>query len=177
MTGARAWWLAAVAAIVLTGAAFAIAASQRQGNDVPKLGEARQMLVPAADARRAMDVGDDTPSRGFRTVVFFLPNGKYPAFVASLRDWGPLADSRADYPADIVAVFRHEPKGPSVTTPVGGDPFGDIARAYGITPPRDGGPPVGYAIVDSQLRVRFAANDSDALDHLNQIAAILEAVP
>ncbi len=35
-------------------------------------------------------------------------------------------------PADIVAVLPHEPHGPSVLTPVGGDPTGSIAGAYGM---------------------------------------------
>ena len=167
----------AVVALVLTGSAVAFTATHRPDDDLPNLREARRMLVPAADARRAADVGDDTPTRGFHTVVFFLPDGKYPAFVRALRDWGPLADSQADSPVDIVAVLPHEPQGASVITPVGGDPSGAIARAYGMPVPPDGGPAMGYAIVDSRLRVRYVAADPDILRHLDRVAAILEAVP
>lgn len=168
----------AFAAVIVAGGAVAITVTHRGGGDgLPTPSEARRMLVPHAAARRAVHVGDDTPARGFRTVVFFLADGDYPTFVHTLRGWGPLADSRTAHPADIVAILPHEPHGPSVITPVGSDPSGTLARAYGIAGPPDGGPPVGYAIVDSQLRVRYATEDPDILDHLDEVAAILEAVP
>lgn len=91
--------------------------------------------------------------------------------------WGPLTDSQTAKPTDIVAVLPHEPQGPSVITPVGGDPTGRIARAYGMPMPPDGGPPVGYAIVDTRLRLRYATADPDVLAHLDQVAAVLEAAP
>ena len=168
-------WVAALAGVALVGGVALVTTIHTSGDDLPTLSEARRMLLPAADARPAVEVGDDSPTRGFRTVVFFLADGQYPAFVHALRDWGPLADSDADNPADIVAVLPHEPKGSSVITPVGGDP-GHIARAYGIPLPPDG-PPVGYAIVDSRLMVRYATPDPDVLDHLDLVAAILQAVP
>ncbi len=175
MTRRRAIWIATLVAVVLVGSVAVVATMHRSGDDLPTMGEARRLLVPAADARRAVDVGDDSPTRGFRTVVFFLADGQYPAFVQAVRGWGPLADSDADNPADIVAVLPHEPQSSSVITPVGGDPTGAIARAYGI--PLPDGPPVGYALVDSQLRVRYATPDPHILDHLGRVAAILQAVP
>ena len=36
---------------------------------------------------------------------------------------------------------------------------------------------MGYTIVDSRLRVRYATADADVLSHLERVASILEAVP
>lgn len=162
---------------MLVGGSVAVTAFRRPDDDLPSLREARQMLVPADRAPKAVQVGDDTPTRGFRTVVFFIPDGHYRRFVQAIGGWSPLADGRADHPADVVAVLPHEPQGPSVTTPVGGDPTGTIARAYDIALPSGGEDPVGFAIVDSRLRVRYATADADVLSHLERVASILEAVP
>jgi len=178
MSRSRALLTLAVAGLIVAGSTIAITVTHRAGGDaLPTPSEARRMLVQPAAAPRAVQVGDDTPARGFRTVVFFLADGDYPAFVDTLRGWGPLADSRAAHPADIVAILPHKPHGPYVITPVGSDPSGTLARAYGIAGAPDGGPPVGYAIVDSQLRVRYATGDPDILDHVDEVAVILEALP
>lgn len=177
VTQRRAVGIGAVAAVGIVGIGVAFTATRGPDDNLLSLSEARRMLVSAADARRVVEVGDDSPTRGFRTVVFFLRDGQYPAFVRALRDWGPLTDSQTAKPTDIVAVLPHEPQGPSVITPVGGDPTGRIARAYGMPMPPDGGPPVGYAIVDTRLRLRYATADPDVLAHLDQVAAVLEAAP
>ncbi|PLS75598.1 MAG: hypothetical protein CYG61_06425 [Actinobacteria bacterium] len=43
--------------------------------------------------------------------------------------------------------------------------------------PRDGGPPTGYAVIDSEGRVRYRTLDPEVVDHLGEVAAILRATP
>ena len=56
------------------------------------------------------------------------------------------------------------------------DPAGDIARAVGMAAPKDGAPPIGYAVIDSTGRVRYATLDPTYLDNAFEIAVIAGAV-
>lgn len=42
---------------------------------------------------------------------------------------------------------------------------GRVARAVGMPTPRDGGPPVGYAVIDAAGRVRYATLDPEYSEH------------
>ena len=44
-----------------------------------------------------------------------------------------------------------------------------LRTAVGMRAPIDGGPPVGYAIVDSDRRVRYATLDPAYLDHASEV--------
>jgi len=54
---------------------------------------------------------------------------------------------------------------------------GRLAAAYGLRRPLDGGFAVGYAIVDSALRVRYATLDPAMADHWDELATMLRATP
>ena len=54
------------------------------------------------------------------------------------------------------------------------DPDGRIAVAFGMRTPRDHGPPVGYAVVDRQNRIRYRTLDP-SLD-LDEVRTIVDAV-
>lgn len=94
------------------------------------------ILTPAADSAPAVEVGDDSPAPGFRTVVFFLRDGQYPALVQALRGWEFLGQSGRTSPVVLLAVSAREPEGEDVITPVGSDPTGAIARTFGCRAPR-----------------------------------------
>jgi len=62
------------------------------------------ILTPAADSPPAVEVADDSPTPGFRTVVFFLRDGQYPALVQALRGWEFLGQSGRTSPVVLLAV-------------------------------------------------------------------------
>lgn len=174
------WQLAGVwvlAAVVLAGAILIEQAARGPLDDPQPARQRPGILTPAAISPPAVEVGDDSPTPGFRTVVFFLRDGQYPALVQALRGWEFLGQSGRTSPVDVLAVSAREPEGEGVITPVGSDPTGSIARTFGMPVPRDGGPPVGYAIVDTEFRVRYATLDPEVFDHLGEVATMLEAVP
>lgn len=51
----------------------------------------------------------------------------------------------------------------------------DTAAAVGLPRPRDGGAPVGYAILDGAGRVRYATLDPAAADHIPEVQTMLRA--
>jgi len=57
------------------------------------------------------------------------------------------------------------------------DPQGFLARAFGMRVPLDGGPPVGYAIVDSSGLVRYQTLDPGVVEHLAEVRTMLWATP
>ena len=60
--------------------------------------------------------------------------------------------------------------------PVVVDPAGDVARAVALPVPVDGGPGVGYAVVDADRVVRYATLDPAWLDNAFEVATIAGAV-
>lgn len=56
------------------------------------------------------------------------------------------------------------------------DPGGRAAAAYGMRVPADGGPPVGYAVVDDQSRVRYRTLDPHPAAHSGEIMTVLAAL-
>jgi alkyl hydroperoxide reductase subunit AhpC len=56
------------------------------------------------------------------------------------------------------------------------DEAGTVARAVGMPEPRDGGFPVGYAVIDSQADVRYATLDPRYLEHGFELDTVTAAV-
>lgn len=82
-----------------------------------------------------------------------------------------FADLRRAVPEDVATVIV-VPKARSVLqeprelgAPVVSDPDGSIAALVGMPEPRDGGPPVGYAVLDEDAFVRYATLDPGYLEH------------
>lgn len=163
-----------VAASVLAGAILAVQAARGPLDDPKPARQRPGILLPAAGARQAVEVGDDSPTPGFRTAVFFLRDGQYPELARALQGWAPLAEGGIASPADVLAVLPHAPEG-NTAIPVGSDLTGAVARTFGMPVPRDGGPPVGYAIIDTKFRVRYTTLDPGVLDHLDEVATMIEA--
>lgn len=57
------------------------------------------------------------------------------------------------------------------------DPASDISRAYGLRRPVGGGPPVGYAVVDSHGQLRYRTPDPSVADELSEVRTIVDAAP
>lgn len=61
--------------------------------------------------------------------------------------------------------------------PVVEDPSGELATRLAIRHPRDGGPPVGYAVVDRAGRVRYRTLDPTVADNLDEVETMVRATP
>lgn len=57
------------------------------------------------------------------------------------------------------------------------DPDGDLADAVSLPIPVDGGPGIGYAIVDSQRQLRYSTLDPAYLVNAFEVVTILKWVP
>lgn len=117
----------------------------------------------------APEVVDGIPAIGRRAVVFF----ERPAGLARLCR--ALEASTLGRHADVVVVSADG--GPCEGgARLAGDPASSYARRVGMDVPRDGGPPVGYAVVDSAQRIRYRTLDPHVADGLGEVATILAAV-
>lgn len=61
--------------------------------------------------------------------------------------------------------------------PVVTDPTGRLAAAVDLPSPVDGGPGIGYAVVDSDRRVRYSTLDPAYLANAFEVATIVGSVP
>ncbi len=93
---------------------------------------------------------------------------------------GPLCRALAEDPlsekADLVVVVAG-PAGSCPAASVVADPDASVARAYGLGSPRGGGPPVGYAVVDSSGHLRYRTLDPEVADQLDEVGTIVDALP
>ncbi len=70
-----------------------------------------------------------------------------------------------------------KPDHQATSAPLIPDTAGQIANGYQMRRPRDGGPPVGYAIVDSSGSVRYRTLDPTVWKHLKEVQTIWNATP
>lgn len=111
------------------------------------------------------------PRLGHMGVAFFARPADTAALVSAVQQNRALRDR-----ADIVIVLgAASPPAVAGPVPVVADPTGSIALAYGMRQPRDGGPAVGYAVVDMVGLVRYATLDPGAADRLGEVETILDA--
>ena len=103
-----------------------------------------------------------------RTVVFFLRPEVAAGFVEAVADRAALRDL-----ADIVVVATANVAAGDI--PVHTVDAAGVADAFGMRVPRDGGFPVGYAIVDSDGLVRYRTLDPDMAAELGEVETILRA--
>jgi hypothetical protein len=160
-----------VAAAVLFGGVLVAARAAEGPLDDPDPALQRPGFVDAGPLPSpAPTVTDDVPAEGRPSVVFFSRPDRL----------GPLchALSSQDLGDDIavVIVVAGADQGCPGGTPVIEDPGVAIARRYGLRQPRGGGPPVGYAVVDADRRIRYRTLDPTVHAELAEVATILEAL-
>ncbi|WP_219418100.1 hypothetical protein [Pseudonocardia nigra] len=95
----------------------------------------------------ASPVTPQVPQRGRPAVVFFERPGRLPALC------GALPEAELAGLADLVVVTSGT--GGCGEVPVVSDPAGRLADAYGMSVPVDGGPPIGYAVIDANGSIRY----------------------
>ena len=113
-----------------------------------------------------------------------VPGTERPAVVFFVRAGGmqklcrALAENRLAGRAAIAVVFAGtRSSGCQAAEAVVADPEGDVAEAYGMRRPRDGGPPVGYAVVDSAGDIRYRTLDPAVADRLDEVSTMVSALP
>jgi hypothetical protein len=138
--------------------------------DDPQQGDQRAgFLVDVEEARMVRGLG--LPGR---------PVGRRPVFLAFARDalsGRSVRDALGRLP-EAFAAFLVLPStsAPGAAVPTVSDSDGGIAHAVGIGRPKDGGPPIGYAVLDRRGRVRYATIDPGWPRHGDEIELITEAV-
>jgi hypothetical protein len=121
--------------------------------------------------RPAPRVTPDIPAPGRRAVVLLERPGRLERLCRALQE--------DPFPKDVdVAVVTPAEGGvcPSDAAVVV-DPTAALARRFGLSSPRGGGTPVGYAVVDSRQRIRYRTLDPHVANRLDEVATIVEAVP
>jgi len=108
------------------------------------------------------------PAAGRATVVVFLrPADAADECTAMSRQVGSAAA--------LVAVLSGPAPCPGIPA-VHLDPEGRTAAAYGMRAPVDRGPSVGYAVVDSETRVRYRTLDPHPAANSREVLTILRAL-
>ena len=109
--------------------------------------------------------------------MFFVRPAQLAQLQAALgdRDGTKLAAS-ADL-SIVVSSIRTSGAHPAGSAPVVADPGGLIATGYEMRRPRDGGPPVGYAVVGPDRTVRFRTEDPGLSGRLAEVLTMVKALP
>ena len=112
------------------------------------------------------------PAAGRPTVVFFERANRLAELCEALAE-SPLP-GRA---ATAVVAPALPPHHCAVASAMVGDADATVAHAYGMRRPNDGGPPVGYAVVDAAGAIRYRTLDPAVADQLREVATIVAALP
>ena len=136
---------------------------------------------PAFQRPGFLDIGDlpepapavrsDLTLTGQATVVFFELPAQIDALCRVLRG------HRFDSGVHIIIVTPSEAatqdcRGYAVVVV---DPA--LADSFGLRQPRQGGPPVGYAVIDEEGRIRYRTLDPAVASLLGEVETILGALP
>lgn len=112
-------------------------------------------------------------SAGRRAVVFFVRDSRGASAVA--RAFTSDASLRGEVAMHLVVAFP--PAGGGAVMQSVPDPKGSLAAAFGLRTPRDGGPAIGYALVDSRNMVRYVTLDPEVANNLSEVRTLIEAMP
>ncbi len=111
-------------------------------------------------------------------MVFFVR----PVQREALRSTLAASDARRLAVAADIAVVVSAP-GPGPVGPPDGTPpvvaydDGRLAAGYGMRRPRNGGPPVGYAVVGRDRTVRYRTEDPGVGTSVDEVLIMVEALP
>lgn len=146
--------------------------------DDPRQARQRPGLIAAGAAPSVTsEVTDGIPAPGRPAVLLFVRDDQYDQLSQALTS-DPSGQTFSDMkPApDLVIVRPTRPDNPLVPAPIAFDPSGQIARTYHMPVPHDGGPPVGYAILDAAGRLRYATLDPGLAGRLREVRTMVGAL-
>lgn len=162
-------WLATA---ILFGVAMLVAGQTGSPLDDPDLSKQRSAALDAVGPRTtAPAVTTSVPAAGRITVVFFVRAAQQEPLLLQLSRPGAL-------PSNVDAAIVGGPVNLSeAPIAVLTDADRSLARGYGMRTPRDGGYPVGYAIVDTAGVIRYRTLDPQLTRRLADVQTILKALP
>lgn len=157
---------------MLFGVAMLVADQIGSPLDDPDLAMQRSAALDAVGPRSAApDVTTSIPAAGRITVVFFVRAAQQEPLLVQLSQPGVL-------PSNVDAAIVGGPVNLSeAPIAVLTDSDRSLARGYGMRTPRDGGYPVGYAIVDTTGVIRYRTLDPQLTRRLADVRTILKALP
>ncbi len=165
-------WIWLLTAIALGLSLFGADHDHRPLDDRDLAFQRPGFLDPHGPSFPAPRVAEGLPVPGRRAVVFFVR----PDQEASLRS--ALSTRRSILDGARIAVVvpgdSHQEL-PGTVWIV--DRAGNLAEGFHMRRPRDHGPPVGYAIVDSSGLVRYTTLDSGVAQRLEEVRTMLIATP
>lgn len=129
------------------------------------------LLVDPEDAAVVPDLGLAGGALGRRPILLLFDREGPPAQqVRSVLD---------GLPEDVVLVLVTPSSGRDAAASVLGvdvvvDPERRLAGAVGLSAPKDGGFPTGYALIDREQRVRYATLDPGYADHVFEIHILVQ---
>lgn len=160
-------WLASA---VLLGGLLVLSAQARGPLDDPDPARQRPGLLDlGALPSPAPRVSAEVPGPGRAALVLF----ERPDRLAGLCE--ALGHHRFVRSAVVVVVVPGLVGRCAPGTAVIGDPTGALAAQFGLDRPRDGGAPVGYAVVDGRGDIRYRTLDPSVAAQLDEIDTILRA--
>lgn len=160
------FWLAS--SVVLVAVVLAVVPRPGPLDDPDSARQRPGVLTAPSDARRVGKLSLPGDSIGRRPVMIFFDR-RPPNSEAFRR-----LERRLPAAIATVLVLGHGPR-PAGYQAVAVDRHKRIADAVGMRTPKDGGPPVGYAIIDRQARVRYATLDPGYLRHSEEDATMAAA--
>jgi len=164
---------------VVFGVALAASMSHPDPLDDADLAYQRAGILDVVGPRSpAPTVSVGVPTPGRRAVVFFVRPAQAGPLQTALD--GPLGDQLRAV-TDVAFVVSGELAAPAVdngvaSRPVQVDPTGRLAMLYRMRRPRDGGAPVGYAVVGPDGTVRYRTEDPGVAAGLEEVRTIVRAV-
>lgn len=164
------WW--ALTAVVLVVVSVTVVRGPGPLDD-PAQGDQRPGFLVDPDEAREVG-GLDLPGS---------PVGRRP--VVLIFDRGPprreaLTDFVDGVPRSAAVVLSTAGAGAAQALPErvrqAGDLRGRLADAIGMPRPKDAGPPIGYAVIDAEARVRYATLDPRYVEHGFEIEILAGAL-
>lgn len=119
----------------------------------------------------APNVAPNVPATTRPAVVFFVRADGLEKLCRALGK-----NRLAEKAAIAVVVARTPSGGCEAAEAVVADLEGHLAEAYGMRRPRDGGPPVGYAVVDVTGNTRYRTLDPALADRLDEVGTMVSAL-
>jgi hypothetical protein len=162
-----------IVAAIFFGTLLSIAEISRNPLDDPDFAYQRTGFLIAPHTVQAPKIYTDLPRSGHKMVVFFTRSMKDMQLFHDLATQSDLS-----LMADLVLITSDGSK-PTVTEGlkyVEGDPKGKFAELFGMDKPIDGGPPVGYVVIDSEGYTRYRTLDPRFM-HRRELVTILKATP
>ena len=159
-----------VVAVGVLGALVVVSVLTRSGGDDPDQGRQRPGILDLGDLPSPAPRLAGVEVGGPNTVVFFA--GRHTSELC--RSLGDPPDELRTTRLVIVAedASRCAARVLWIDTPAA-----DAAERYGLPQPRDGAPPLGYAIVDGEGQIRYRTLDPHVPSMLGEVATMLRALP